>query len=166
MTAAPELVRVDGLSGGYGGERLALSDVGFAVRAGESLAVLGPNGGGKTTLFRALLDELPVRRGEVALAGRPAYVPQGERTRLDFPVSALDVSVRAQILDLLAELAAAENLALVLVSHDLGVVRYLCEDVVVLHDGAVAEHGRAHDVLVDPQDDYTKRLVAAVPKLP
>ena len=82
MTAAPELVRVDGLSGGYGGERLALRDVGFAVRAGESLAVLGPNGGGKTTLFRALLDELPVRRGEVALAGRPAYVPQGERTRL------------------------------------------------------------------------------------
>ena len=58
------LVRVDGLSGGYGGERLALRDVGFAVRAGESLAVLGPNcGGGKTTLLRALLDELPVRRG-------------------------------------------------------------------------------------------------------
>jgi manganese/iron transport system ATP-binding protein/manganese/zinc/iron transport system ATP- binding protein len=53
--------------------------------------VLGPNGGGKTTLFRALLGELPRRRGTVALAARPAYVPQTDRTRHDFPVSALDV---------------------------------------------------------------------------
>jgi manganese/iron transport system ATP-binding protein/manganese/zinc/iron transport system ATP- binding protein len=88
-----ELVSVAGLSGGYGGERLVLRDVTFALRAGESLAVLGPNGGGKTTLFRALLGELPVRRGHVAVAARPAYVPQGERTRLDFPVSALDVAL-------------------------------------------------------------------------
>ena len=55
--------------------------------------MLGPNGGGKTTLFRALLGELPVRRGTVELAGRPAYVPQTDRTRLDFPVSALDVAL-------------------------------------------------------------------------
>ena len=53
--------------------------------------MLGPNGGGKTTLFRALLGELPVRRGTVELPARPAYVPQTDRTRLDFPVSALDV---------------------------------------------------------------------------
>jgi ABC-type Mn2+/Zn2+ transport system ATPase subunit len=55
--------------------------------------VLGPNGGGKTTLFRALLGELPFRSGEVTLAGRPAYVPQTERARLDFPVSAHDVAL-------------------------------------------------------------------------
>jgi ABC-type Mn2+/Zn2+ transport system ATPase subunit len=55
--------------------------------------VLGPNGGGKTTLFRALLGELPVVRGEIALGGRPAYVPQGERSRLDFPVDALGVAL-------------------------------------------------------------------------
>ena len=53
--------------------------------------MLGPNGGGKTTLFRALLGELPIRRGEIELPGRPAYVPQTERARLDFPVSAFDV---------------------------------------------------------------------------
>ena len=58
-------------------------------RAGEIVGVLGPNGGGKTTLFRALLGELPLRRGEVELPGPPAYVPQTERARLDFPVSAL-----------------------------------------------------------------------------
>ena len=88
----PELVGVAGLSGGYGGEAV-LRDVSFSVRAGESAAVLGPNGGGKTTLFRALLGELPVRRGAVTLGGRPAYVPQGERSRLDFPVDALGVAL-------------------------------------------------------------------------
>ena len=90
MSAA---VRVSGLSGGYASGTDALRDVEFAAGPGQIVGVLGPNGGGKATLFRALLGELPVRRGEVALPGRPAYVPQTERARLDFPVSALDVAL-------------------------------------------------------------------------
>jgi manganese/iron transport system ATP-binding protein/manganese/zinc/iron transport system ATP- binding protein len=90
MSAA---VRVSGLSGGYASGTDALRDVEFAAGPGQIVGVLGPNGGGKTTLFRALLGELPVRRGEVALPGRPAYVPQTERARLDFPVNALDVAL-------------------------------------------------------------------------
>ena len=86
-------VRVAGLSGGYRPGREALRDVSFAAGPGQVVGVLGPNGGGKTTLFRALLGELPVRRGELTLAGAPAYVPQTERARLDFPVSALDVAL-------------------------------------------------------------------------
>jgi ABC-type Mn2+/Zn2+ transport system ATPase subunit len=82
---------VRGLSGGYVPGRDAVLDVDFAAEPGEIVGVLGPNGGGKTTLFRALLGELPVRRGDIVLRGRPAYVPQTERTRLDFPVSAFDV---------------------------------------------------------------------------
>src|SRR6185503_6623280 len=65
----------------------------FEVAGGAVAAVLGPNGGGKTTLFRALLGELPYRTGDVTLAGRPAYVPQTESARLDFPVSAHDVAL-------------------------------------------------------------------------
>jgi ABC-type Mn2+/Zn2+ transport system ATPase subunit len=84
-------VRTAGLGGGYGPGPDALAGVAFELPRGRIAAVLGPNGGGKTTLFRALLGELPVRRGIVELAGRPAYVPQTDRTRLDFPVSALDV---------------------------------------------------------------------------
>jgi ABC-type Mn2+/Zn2+ transport system ATPase subunit len=84
-------VRAERLGGGYAPGADALEAVEFSLPAGRIAAVLGPNGGGKTTLFRALLDELPVRRGSVGLVGRAAYVPQTDRTRLDFPVSALDV---------------------------------------------------------------------------
>jgi ABC-type Mn2+/Zn2+ transport system ATPase subunit len=87
------MIRVDGLAGGYAAGDDAIRDVSFALESGTIAAVLGPNGGGKTTLFRALLGELPVRRGRVEIAAPPAYVPQTDRTRLDFPVSALDVVV-------------------------------------------------------------------------
>jgi ABC-type Mn2+/Zn2+ transport system ATPase subunit len=87
------LVRTEALAGGYRPGADAVAGVTFAAEPGEVVAVLGPNGGGKSTLFRALLGELPHRRGTVELAGRPAYVPQTERARLDFPVSALDVAL-------------------------------------------------------------------------
>jgi ABC-type Mn2+/Zn2+ transport system ATPase subunit len=67
--------------------------VGFAAEPGQTVAVLGPNGGGKTTLLRALLGELRPFAGSCKVEGRPAYVPQTDRTRLDFPVSALDVAL-------------------------------------------------------------------------
>jgi ABC-type Mn2+/Zn2+ transport system ATPase subunit len=84
-------MKVTELSGGYEPGAVVLRGVSFAFEPGTIAAVLGPNGGGKTTLFRALLGDLPVRQGVVELDGAPAYVPQTDRTRLDFPVSALDV---------------------------------------------------------------------------
>jgi ABC-type Mn2+/Zn2+ transport system ATPase subunit len=87
------LVRVRELAAGYAPGRAVLRDVSFELGPGEGAAVLGPNGGGKTTLFRALLDELPHRTGTVELAGRPATVPQSGRARLDFPVDALGVAL-------------------------------------------------------------------------
>ena len=84
-------VRAEGLAAGYAG-RAVLSEVSFAAAGGQTVCVLGPNGGGKTTLFRALVGELDPLAGSVSVAGRPAYVAQTERTRLDFPVSAFDVA--------------------------------------------------------------------------
>ena len=86
-------VAVDGLAADYGNGVPALQDVTFVAHAGEAVAVLGPNGGGKTTLFRALLGELPAVAGRATIDGATAYVPQTERSRLDFPVSALDVAL-------------------------------------------------------------------------
>jgi ABC-type Mn2+/Zn2+ transport system ATPase subunit len=89
---APPVVRARDLSGGYGGPP-AIDRLGFDVPTGARVGLLGPNGGGKTTLFRALLGELPVMRGELEVAVARGVVPQTERSRLDFPVSALDVAL-------------------------------------------------------------------------
>jgi ABC-type Mn2+/Zn2+ transport system ATPase subunit len=90
VTAAAVLA--EDLSAGYGG-RPVLRAVSFAADPGQTVCVLGPNGGGKTTLFRALIGELEPLAGRIHLSGRPAYVAQTERTRLDFPVSAFDVAL-------------------------------------------------------------------------
>ena len=79
----------------------------------------------------------------------------------DEPVSALDVSVQAQVLNLLMDLRAQLGLALVMVSHDLGVVSRLCEDVIVLKNGVIVEAGRTSDVLSRPKNAYTDALVTA-----
>jgi ABC-type Mn2+/Zn2+ transport system ATPase subunit len=91
MIPAP-LVEARGLSAGYVPGEPAIHGLDFAIAPGQMVAVLGPNGGGKTTLFRALLGEAPQRAGTVS-SERIAYVPQTERSRLDFPVSALDVAL-------------------------------------------------------------------------
>ena len=85
-------VAAEDLAAAYNGARV-LEEVSFQAAPGQSVCVLGPNGGGKTTLFRALLGELEPAAGRIELSGRPAYVAQTERTRLDFPVTALDVAV-------------------------------------------------------------------------
>ena len=92
MALAEVLASTSGLAAGYG-RTPAIEDVSFEVDAGQRVALLGPNGGGKTTLLRALLGELRPMRGSVEVRGRAATVPQTERSRLDFPVSALDVAL-------------------------------------------------------------------------
>ncbi|NRG41190.1 ABC transporter ATP-binding protein [Rathayibacter sp. VKM Ac-2835] len=83
----------------------------------------------------------------------------------DEPVSALDVSVQAQILDLLDELQRRHGLALLLISHDLGVIAHMSDRIAVMRDGRLVESGPAAAVLGAPREDYTRRLLAAAPRL-
>ncbi len=87
------MIRATGVSAGYAPGDPVLTGVDFTATDGESVGVLGPNGGGKTTLFRVLLGELGLESGEVDAGPSLASVPQGDTTRLDFPVSALDVAL-------------------------------------------------------------------------
>lgn len=81
----------------------------------------------------------------------------------DEPVSALDVSVQARILNLLRELNKQTGLSVVLIAHDLAVVKNICDDIVVMHNGLVEESGRCEDVFNNPKSEYTKTLLNAVP---
>ena len=94
-----------------------------------------------------------------ALVTRPGLIVADEA------VSALDVSVQAQVLNLMKDLQAEHGMAYLFISHDLAVVRYLCEEIVVLFRGAVVEQGRTLDVLQAPAHPYTRELVDAMPRL-
>ncbi|HEX5711851.1 MAG TPA: ATP-binding cassette domain-containing protein, partial [Solirubrobacterales bacterium] len=81
----------------------------------------------------------------------------------DEPVSALDVSIQAQIVNLLDDLQDELGLAYVFVAHDIGVVRHISDRIAVMHDGEIVEQGEADQICERPRDEYTKKLLAAVP---
>lgn len=114
------------------------------------------------------LDALPGQlsggqRQRVAIARALSLNP--DAIIADEPTSALDVSVRAQILNLLADLKKSLGLSMVFISHDIQTVRYVSDTIIVMNHGTIVEHGNAHDVLTNPQDDYTKTLLGAAPSL-
>lgn len=145
---------------------------------GEPLWALGIDGDRRARV-REVLEQVGL---DAEMASRfPHEFSGGQRQRIalaraivhrprilvgDEPLSALDVTVRAQILRLIARLRVEEDLTLVLVSHDIGVVQNVCDQVVVMKDGRVVEQGPTEKVLLQPQAAYTRQLLASIPTLP
>jgi oligopeptide transport system ATP-binding protein len=101
------------------------------------------------------------QRQRIGIARAIALKPQ--LIVADEPVSALDVSIQAQIVNLLADLQDELGLAYLFVAHDIGVVRHISDRVAVMHGGRIVEEGSADQVCEQPRDEYTKKLLAAVP---
>jgi microcin C transport system ATP-binding protein len=126
-----------------------------------------------------LLTKVGIRDPETRLQDYPHQLSGGQRQRImiamalannpdlliaDEPTTALDVTVQAQILKLLRELQAENGMALLLITHDLGIVRHMADTVCVMQKGKVVEAGNAKAIFANPQHDYTRMLLSAEPK--
>lgn len=127
-----------------------------------------------------LLKIVGLPRAEEVMAEYPHQLSGGMRQRVmiamamscepelliaDEPTTALDVTIQAQILELMQKLNEEKNTAILLITHDLGVVAEMCDRVIVMYAGQVVEQGTVRDVLKDPQHPYTKGLIRSLPKL-
>ncbi|WEF25374.1 ABC transporter ATP-binding protein [Paracoccus sp. S3-43] len=146
---------------------------------GESLALhQGLTGARARARIVDLLTRVGIRDPESRLADYPHQLSGGQRQRVmiamalangpelliaDEPTTALDVTIQAQILDLLAELKADEGLSMLFISHDLGIVRRIADRVCVMKDGEIVEQGPVEAIFANPQHDYTRKLLAAEP---
>ena len=134
---------------------------GLATRLAEMLRTVGMDG---SALERFPHEFSGGQRQRINIARALALRP--EFLALDEPVSALDVSVGAQVVNLLRELQREYGLTYLFISHSMPLVRYLCDRVAVMQRGRLVELGECKQVCDAPQEEYTRRLIAATPEMP
>ena len=179
-----ELLRYDHVDISYLGQPV-IRDVSFSLHSGEILGIVGESGSGKSTLIKAAMGLLgcegQVTRGDIWFKGKnlPELPPKELRKlcgpELGYifqnagssfcPIPALDVTIQKQVVEEMLMVRETFGTAIVLVTHNLGVIGAMADRVLVLENGRCVECGSTRQVLSQPCADYTKALLAAVPRL-
>ncbi|MCJ7787777.1 MAG: ATP-binding cassette domain-containing protein, partial [Methyloceanibacter sp.] len=149
-------------------------------QVGEVLKIhRGMSGNALRARVLDLLEKVGIDDPQGRLQSYPHQLSGGQRQRVmiamalanepdlliaDEPTTALDVTIQAQILDLLLKLKAEFNMAMLLITHDLGIVRKMADRVCVMNNGEIVERGPTNDIFANPQHPYTKHLIASEPK--
>ncbi len=157
MSAELPVLECHGLSISYytrAGEVPAVVDFNLSLMPGEAHGIVGESGCGKSTVALAIMNYMG-KNG--AFAGDPKIVIADE------PVSSLDVSVRAAVTGLLMDTQRNNRTTLLFISHDLSVVRYLADRIVVMYLGQIMEKGATEEIFSPPYHPYTEALLSAVP---
>ncbi len=174
-----------------------LNGVSYHVNAGETLAVLGESGSGKSVTAQAIMGILDIppaviTGGEIRYHGENLLAVSDERRndvraegvaivfqdalsalnpvytvgfQIEEPTTALDVTVQAQIMDLLTEIQAERRMGLILITHDLGVVAEVADRIAVMYAGRIVEHADAMSLYRNPGHPYTAALMDSLPRL-
>ena len=161
----------------------AVDDVSFKIYKGETFGLVGESGSGKTTIGRAIIRINEISDGAILyngqkISGKIARDLDNEITRkiqmifqdpmtslnADEPISALDVSIRAQVLNLLSKLQKEYGLTYLFVAHDLSVVRFIADRIAVVYKGKIVELAEAEDLFNNPIHPYTQALLSAIPQ--
>jgi len=171
----------------------AVSDFSLEIFPGEIVGLVGESGSGKTTVGRAAIGLLPIVEGRIEIVGKDISKPTPAELReirkhtgivfqdpasslnprlpigesigepIDEPTSALDVSVQARFLELLQNLQNKLKFACLFITHDLAVVDILSHRIAVMQNGRIVEVGLRDEILKSPRQEYTRRLISAVP---
>ena len=168
------------------GQLHAVDGVSFQIEKGQTLGVVGESGCGKSTLGRTILHLIEPTSGKIIFDGRDSSDPDRQTMTYlreimqiicvaralavdpkfivcDEPVSALDVSIQAQILNLLLDLQEERQLSYIFITHDLSVVKYISNNILVMYLGQMVELAPSDELFANPTHPYTEALLSAIP---